>query len=120
MVKKHLLAVLSTAGLLFAAAPLPASAEPAAPTCYGASCVDRLPEEAGCTDPATTTTRDSFVAANGRIIELRYSSACNAAWSRASGVGDLAGTCNGWTDNNLVKIQGVDWQGPGTQLRPSP
>lgn len=70
-------------GLVLAAGSLLALATPAsAAGCYGASCTGRDPQAMGCSSGARTL--DSFPV-GGVLFELRYSPACNAAWTRANG-----------------------------------
>lgn len=101
--------------IAFVASFMPVAAAQAAPVssgCHDQGCNGQMPEQAGCTTDAQTL--DSFHADNGTLIELRYSPSCHAAWARMSGAGQGSGTCNGWNDDDVIRIEGANWQGPGT------
>lgn len=58
----------------------PAHAAPkAAPTCYAGSCFNLDPIETHCVDDAVTI-GDAVL--DGRIVRLRYSAQCRAAWAQ--------------------------------------
>lgn len=88
-----------------------ASADNGSASCHDQGCNGQMPEQAGCAADAKPL--DSFHADNGTLIELRYSPSCDAAWARMSGAGQGSGTCNGWNDDDVIRIEGADWQGPG-------
>jgi hypothetical protein len=68
--------VIATTSLLAAPATTRAHAG-----CYGATCRGRDPQAMGCSrDAITLATRHRF----GFQVELRYSRACNAKWSRTN------------------------------------
>jgi hypothetical protein len=78
-------ATIATIALLAALAVLGANLAPAsAASCYSTSCNGRDPQVNGCATGARTI--EEFVSpADGQMrVELRYSSACNAAWARAT------------------------------------
>ncbi len=60
----------------FLAAPLPAQARVG---CWGAGCRGKDPQAMGCNRDAITI---ASVVERGARVELRYSRACNAKWSR--------------------------------------
>lgn len=91
-----------------------AQADPASPRCHDQGCNGQMPEQAGCVGDDVKPL-DSFHADNGALIELRYSPSCDAAWARMTmtEAGQGSGTCNGWNDDDVIRIEGADWQGPG-------
>ncbi|GGP53633.1 DUF2690 domain-containing protein [Saccharothrix coeruleofusca] len=57
----------------------------AAATCYASSCTGQWPDKTGCASDAITAKSKTI---SGRVIELRYSPTCRAAWGRIrNGVG---------------------------------
>ncbi|MFI2608240.1 DUF2690 domain-containing protein [Kitasatospora sp. NPDC018619] len=81
---KKIAAVLSTAALTataFLALSPTARATPNA-SCYGSSCYHKDPSSTGCGNDAITA--KSARAADGALVELRYSATCRAAWARIS------------------------------------
>jgi hypothetical protein len=55
-----------------------------AASCSASGCNGLDPDSTGCDDPSTTHTLDSFVSDidGSSLVELRYSSVCDAAWAR--------------------------------------
>lgn len=70
-------------------------------SCSYEQCNGMDPSQTVCASGASTL--DSF-SQNNILFELRYSSTCHAAWARATGTG--RGACNGWTDDDMVQIEG--------------
>ncbi|MFD4659849.1 DUF2690 domain-containing protein [Kitasatospora sp. NPDC058444] len=81
---KKIAAILGTAALsataLFAFSPTAHATTNA--TCYGSSCYHKDPSATGCGNDAITA--KSARAADGTLVELRYSATCRAAWTRIS------------------------------------
>lgn len=74
-------------------------AEPAmAASCFQASCNAKDPQAEGCANGATTIDDLYDV---GYYLELRYSSACDAAWVRANSEG-------GWQQTGVFKLERYD------------
>jgi len=63
------------------AATIALAAPAAAGTCQGSSCTGRWPDGTTCAGDAVTKRSTNL---NGRLIELRYSPSCRAAWGRIS------------------------------------
>ena len=64
-----------------------------AATCYGSSCTGLYPDGTSCANDAQTVRSTTL---SGRLIELRYSPSCRAAWGRISNgkVGDAVDVLN--------------------------
>lgn len=75
-IRRGVLVVVSTM-LISLALTSPASAA----TCFAGSCTGLSPETTGCAADAFTPRSHR---AEGRLIELRYSPTCRAAWARIS------------------------------------
>jgi hypothetical protein len=90
----------------------PASGETSTPSCRYQGCTGLDPATAGCASEETTRPVASFWSGD-TLVELRYSSVCEAAWARASGPVESL-RCDGWTDRNVIRVEGADWRGPGT------
>lgn len=76
---------LATAGagmVLAIAAALAVPGTAHAASCQFGTCTGKYPEDEGCDSQATTL--DSRTDAAGDKVELRYSAACGAAWSRVT------------------------------------
>ncbi|MEH1124819.1 DUF2690 domain-containing protein [Micromonospora sp. CPCC 206061] len=71
-------ALIAVGGSLLSAAPAQA-----APACHGGTCTGRNPNKAGCSSDAVTVRE--FTRGPNRV-ELRFSPACRATWSRWSNV----------------------------------
>lgn len=86
---------LSAAALVLGSLALtaPAVHAEAAATCSGASCNGREPNGTTCANDAITKRQ---ISSGGRIIQLRYSPSCRAAWGRilSASVGDWIGVKN--------------------------
>jgi hypothetical protein len=76
------------------AKPVPNDQRSAA-SCYAASCNAKDPQAQGC-NPSAVTLEEFTVA--GYRLELRYSSACHAAWVRAHSAGN-------WNHQNRFKLE---------------
>ena len=68
----------TAAALLTAALVLPATPANAV-GCYSTSCSGKDPQTMGCASDAVTRTE---ISASGARFQMRYSPACNAAWTR--------------------------------------
>jgi hypothetical protein len=90
------------AALTVAVAQLaPASPASALPSCSYEQCNGWDPNQTVCASGATTLA--SFW--QGSVLyEVRYSGTCHASWARATGNGQ--GSCNGWTTDDMVRIEG--------------
>ncbi|MFG2827532.1 DUF2690 domain-containing protein [Streptomyces sp. NPDC048434] len=78
------LAVTGAASVLLAmSGAVPGNAAPAAVAahCTGSGCTGKSPVSTGCDRHARTVRRSAEI---GPLIELRYSSACRAAWVRVT------------------------------------
>jgi len=91
-------ALLTTFMVYFASGMGPAYA---LTSCSYEQCNGMDPNQTVCASNASTL--DSFTQ-NGILFELRYSATCHAAWARATGSG--RGVCNGWTDDDAVRVEG--------------
>lgn len=100
MVRRTFAAI--TAVVLGALTAIALSPSPAlAATCYGASCLHQDPSSTGCSTNATNLASfrhaDPF-ADPDPLIELRYSSTCNAAWARVTD-----GDCRPWACGGIIE-----------------
>jgi hypothetical protein len=59
---------------------MPGSPAHASVGCYAAGCKGKDPQSMGCSTDAITGAQKTT--ADGRIVQLRYSPACGAAWGR--------------------------------------
>ncbi|SED52536.1 Protein of unknown function [Streptomyces sp. 2224.1] len=78
------LAVTAAAALLLTlSGTVPGNAAPAPVTahCSGSGCAGKSPASTGCDHQARTVRRSTEI---GPLVELRYSSACRAAWVRVT------------------------------------
>ncbi len=100
--RKVIISVLTClAGLGILSTMIAAATPPAyAVGCYGGSCTGQDPVAEGCATGAYTI--DSFryygpiASLNGALLELRYSSACYAAWARVTGGNSNGGCSSPW------------------------
>lgn len=100
MKRRWIIAAAVACGLASLAGPV-AGARPAlAAGCYGSQCNGYDPVAEGCSGDAVTIASNE---SNGFIIEIRYSSACHAAWARATASPDTYGVIEaeitGWPCN---------------------
>ncbi|MDT0456337.1 DUF2690 domain-containing protein [Streptomyces sp. DSM 41527] len=79
----RLAATAATALLLTLSGTVPGNAAPApvAAHCSGSRCAGKSPVSTGCDHRARTVRRSAEI---GPLMELRYSSACRAAWVRVT------------------------------------
>lgn len=104
-------AVVSTACVVFAspahsadtAGSAAVRSHSATSTCTGSTCDGREPNGTTCAQDARTVKSATRA---GRLVELRYSPSCRAAWGRISGaaVGDGVDVANSNADSQYARV----------------
>lgn len=79
MLKKRIALIVGAIALMLASV-LSTSPAYAATGCYGSTCKGKDPQSMGCATDAFTGAQKT--SPDGRIVQLRYSPACGAAWGR--------------------------------------
>jgi hypothetical protein len=96
MVFKKVIAVVCMIAGLVVLMPVTAPSAAAAAFCRGAECNGLDPDQTGCSSDAKTV-RERYVSEFAIDIELRYSSSCNAVWTRIT---------NNWGFAGVAKVIG--------------